>query len=75
MSADRPNTRISPGALLVIGAFVLVFVIEGRVAFGFLGLDVPFWVSGVIGVVAYGLIVFWGTLPPKADHESEASNP
>ena len=62
------GTRLSPAALLIIGAILLVVVIESRVVIDWIvGVAVPFWWTVAVGVVVYGAILFWGTLPARED--------
>jgi hypothetical protein len=65
------DTQLSPGTLLLIGAIMLPIVIESRVVINWIfGVEVPFWWTVAAGVVVYGAILFWGTLPAADDQES-----
>lgn len=67
------DTQLSPAALLLIGAILLPVVIESRVVIAWVfGVDIPFWWTAAVGVVVYGVILFWGTLPAEEDPD-EAS--
>lgn len=68
------DTRLSPAALLLIGAILLPIVIESRVVIDWVfGVEVPFWWTVAAGVVVYGAIVLWGTLPPENGDEASGA--
>lgn len=64
------DTRLSSAALLVIGAILLPIVIESRVVIAWVfGIEIPFWWTVAVGVVVYGVVVFWGTLPAEENND------
>ena len=60
-------SRLSPAALLVVGAFMVPLFIELPVVLSFVGVDLPMPVSLGIGVVAFVLVLVWSEVSQKPE--------
>ncbi|WP_247728266.1 CbaC protein [Halovivax limisalsi] len=55
--------RTSPAKLLLVGALVLVFLVEGRTVLAFFGVEVTPTETVALGVVAFALLLGWAVWP------------
>ena len=60
-------SRLSPAALLIVGAFMVPVFIELPVVLSFVGVDLPMPVSLGIGVVAFALVLVWSEVSETPD--------
>ncbi|AQL43913.1 hypothetical protein BV210_14915 [Halorientalis sp. IM1011] len=60
-------SRLSPAALLIVGAFMVPVFIELPVVLSFVGIDLPMPVSLGIGVVAFALVLVWSEVSETPD--------
>ncbi|SEO58938.1 hypothetical protein SAMN05216388_101513 [Halorientalis persicus] len=60
-------SRLSPAALLVVGAFMVPLFIELPVVLSFVGVDLPMPVSLGMGVVTFVLVLVWSEVSQSPD--------
>ncbi|MFC6716350.1 CbaC protein [Natrialbaceae archaeon GCM10025810] len=65
--------RISGGALLVILALLVPFVVEIRTALSWFGVELTVLEAAVLGAAAGAAIVAWAVWPPNGDANEESS--
>lgn len=64
--------RISKGALLVVLAVSVPFIVELRVVFGWFGIEVTALETVALGAVVFAVILAWAFLPGNGDGGSDA---
>ncbi len=57
--------RISPGALLVLIAVSIPFIVQSRTVAAFIGLDMSVWQMIALGTVTISAIILWAVWPEK----------
>ncbi|ELY91588.1 hypothetical protein [Natrinema altunense] len=65
--------RISKGALLVVIAVLVPFVVEFRTALSWFGIELSILESLVLGGMAVLAVVLWAVWPPNGNAEAELS--
>ncbi|RZH69293.1 CbaC protein [Natrinema altunense] len=65
--------RISKGALLVVIAVLVPFVVEFRTALSWFGIELSILESLVLGCAAVLAVVLWAVWPPNGNAEAELS--
>ncbi|WP_336003139.1 hypothetical protein [Halorientalis halophila] len=65
-------SRLSPAALLIVGAFFVPLFVELPVVLAFVGVDLPMGVSLGMGVVAFALVLAWSELSESPDASTDA---
>ncbi|AFO59453.1 MULTISPECIES: hypothetical protein [Natrinema] len=65
--------RISKGALLVVIAVLIPFVVEFRTALSWFGIELSVLESLVLGGAAILAVVLWAVWPPNGNAEAELS--
>ncbi|WP_226005261.1 CbaC protein [Natrinema salinisoli] len=63
--------RISKGALLVVIAILVPFIVEFRTVLSWFGVEISVLESLVLGAVVVLAIVIWAVWPPNGDAEAE----
>ncbi|QLG50979.1 CbaC protein [Natrinema halophilum] len=65
--------RISGGALLVVLAMLIPFVVELRTALSWFGVELTLLETSVIGSAAALAIIAWAVWPPNDDANGKSS--
>ncbi|WP_424019043.1 CbaC protein [Halorientalis pallida] len=60
-------SRLSPAALLIVGAFMVPLFIELPVVLSFVGVELSMTASLGIGVVAFALVLIWSEVSEKPE--------